>query len=132
MAKTKKKKTTLKKKKISKKKPKARKKAKRVKEDWTMKEFVDNVWTTMEKQALENPTIRMVHAKLEPEWNKVIQKVAVILEAPKDNDVSKHIEEICSYGDRAVRPLIDALLRLKSLVNIEEEETKCKGKKNKD
>ena len=35
-------------------------------------------------------------------------------------EIEKYIEEICNFGTKAVRPLIDALLKFKSLVNDQE------------
>ncbi len=99
------------------------KKAKRKrnkKESWTSKEFVDSVWGTMKDQAKKNPALHMTHARFEPEWNKVVQKIALLLEAQDDATLTKYTEEICKYGARAVRPLIDALLRLRSSVLMED------------
>lgn len=86
--------------------------------NWTVNEFVDNVWKTMEDQAERNKALKMVHAKLEPEWNKVVQTVSQMLEATGEPEVTRYTEEICRYGEHAVRPLIDIILRLKSAVNL--------------
>ncbi len=84
--------------------------------EWTVNDFVTNVWKTMEVKAEKNNTLKMLHARLAPEWNKVVQNIADLLEAKSSEDVSKRTEDICHYGERAVRPLIDALLKLKSAV----------------
>lgn len=94
---------------------KKKKKKSRKKNEWTLNDFVGSVWKTMEQQAEKNPAIKNIHAKLSPEWNKVIQKVAQLLDASAA-DKERYIEEICAYGEKAVRPLIDALLRLRSAV----------------
>lgn len=91
-------------------------KSKNKKDSWTVNDFVNSVWKTMEEQSEQFPVLKTVHAKLEPEWNKIIQKVALLLDAKENHETAKHIEEICSYGEKAVRPLIDALLKLKSAV----------------
>lgn len=85
--------------------------------EWTVNEFVDTVWKTMEEQAERNNALKMVHARLEPEWNKVVQAVSQMLEANAESDITRYTEEICRYGERAVRPLIDIILKLRSAVN---------------
>ncbi|PIR17577.1 MAG: hypothetical protein COV46_03670 [Deltaproteobacteria bacterium CG11_big_fil_rev_8_21_14_0_20_49_13] len=86
--------------------------------EWGVNDFVDSVWGTMQEQAERNKHLKMLHAKLEPEWNKVVQSVSQMLEASNDAEVTKHVEEVCAHGERAVRPLIDIVLKLKSAVEL--------------
>lgn len=88
--------------------------------NWTARDFVDTVWKTMSDQAERNKALKNVHAKLEPEWNKVVQTVSQMLEATGEPEVMRYTEDICKYGEKAVRPLIDIILKLKSAVNMME------------
>jgi len=66
----------------------------------------------MQKQAEENKTLRMLHARLEPEWNGVVEKIHEMLAAKGNEETTKRVEQICEYGSKAVRPLIDVLLKV--------------------
>lgn len=104
----------------NKKKKLAKKKIKR--DDWSMNQFVDDVWKTMETQAEQNKSLKMIHAKLEPEWNKIIQKVSDLIDAKNEAETVKMTEEICGFGVKAVRPLIDVILKLKSAILLMEKQ----------
>ena len=82
------------------------------KKDWTVGDFVNSVWNTMEEQTKDNESLKMLHARLSPEWNRVTQKVEELLSANSQEAVTEKIEEICKFGERAVRPLIDIVIRL--------------------
>jgi hypothetical protein len=98
---------------------KTKKKAKQRKRKskfWTMSDFVDSVWSIMEGQARENKALKMLHAKLSPEWNNIIQKITTLLEAKDEKEIIEYTEEICNFGKDAVRPLIETILKLKSAI----------------
>jgi len=92
------------------KKSSKRKKCKKC--DWTVNDFVNSVWGTMEKQAMENKSLNMLHARLSPEWNRVTRKIYELLEVKDQNGLTEKIEEICGFGREAVRPLIDTILKI--------------------
>lgn len=83
------------------------------KKKFGMKEFVKSVDKVMQKQERENPSLKQVHARLSPEWNRVSQKIAKLLSPQqKEESIEKLREEIVVEGEIATRVLIDLLLSL--------------------
>jgi len=81
--------------------------------EWTNEDFTKSLEWTMKKQELENPQIKRIHAKLAPEWKKIIALIERLLQSLDDTADIVIIEQIASYGDRAIYPLIEALLSIK-------------------
>ena len=80
--------------------------------EWELDDFADSVTWAMKKQEQDNPSIRQVHAKLTPEWEKAMELTLNILQA--DEDVAKNkIEELVQMGDIATRVLIEMMLDFK-------------------
>lgn len=77
-----------------------------------MKEFVKSVDKVMQKQEKENPSIKQVHARLSPEWNRVSNKIAKLLSLTKEDEIENLREEIVAEEEIATRVLIDLLLSL--------------------
>ena len=82
------------------------------KKGWTVGDFVNSVWKTMEEQARENESLKDLHARLSPEWNRVSRLVGDLLSENDRKAVNAKIEDIERLGERAVRPLIDIVLKL--------------------
>ena len=80
--------------------------------EWGISDFVGSVWSVMEEQAEKNPSLKNLHAKLEPEWNRISQKVTALIREKDEALSAKLTDEICSFGEKAVLPLIDVLLNL--------------------
>lgn len=81
---------------------------------WTDEDFTKSLEWTMKKQELENPQIKRIHAKLAPEWKKIIELIERLLQSLDETADTVIIERIASYGERAVYPLIEALLSIKN------------------
>ncbi len=92
------------------KKTSTRKKA--TQKEWGISDFVGSVWSVMEEQAEKNPSLKNLHARLEPEWRSISQKVTDLIREKDEAASAKITDEICSFGEKAVRPLIDVLLNL--------------------
>lgn len=83
------------------------------KDNGTVADLVGEVWSVMSEQAEKNRSLKMLHARLEPEWNKVSQKINDLLAARNEDALFECVDDICGYGAKAVRPLIDVLLKLR-------------------
>lgn len=81
--------------------------------DWQLEDVVESVGWVMEKQELENPAMKMVHAQLKPEFAQVTEKIAALIKASDENEEGRLIEEIKSFEGDAVYPLISILLQIK-------------------
>lgn len=81
--------------------------------EWDAEDIVESVGWVMEKQELENPEIKITHAKLSPEWNLVTEKIQKLICSGTEAEEFKTIEEISAFGDKAIYPLVDAILQIK-------------------
>lgn len=82
---------------------------------WTEAEFAESLGWTMQKQELENPHLKMVHAKMEPEWNEIAMLIKEMMLASDDSNETALAERIAVYKDKATYPLVEALLSFKKL-----------------
>ena len=96
---------------MAKKTPRSKKKPKETK--WTDLEFVESLVTTMKKQEEEFPALKRVHARLDPQWQIVIDCIKKMMEATTEESIEQAAAEIRKYGEHAVYPLIDFVLSIK-------------------
>ena len=82
-------------------------------EDWEIEDVVESVSWVMEKQELENPALKMVHAQLSPEWNEITEKIVSLIQCEDESTEANIIEEIKAFGEEAIYPLIFTLLQIK-------------------
>lgn len=88
---------------------------KKIEREWTDEDFALSLAWTMQKQELEDPRLKLIHAKLEPEWKEVSTLIQKMLSAEDEESETAAIEQISSYGNDALYPLIDALLMFKEI-----------------
>ena len=81
--------------------------------DWEETDVAESVGWLMEKQQIENPSIKLVHETLEPEWKQVMEQIGMLFAAPTDEDEERVIAKIKDFGDKALYPLIYTLLQIK-------------------
>ena len=82
--------------------------------EWNVDDFAESMSWVMEKQEIDNPSIRQVHAKLTPEWEKTSNlAMAAIIE---EDEVArgKKVEELVEMGSIATRVLIDMMIEMKN------------------
>lgn len=82
-------------------------------EEWKLQDVAESVGWVMEKQELENPAIKLLHRRLSPEWNQIIEKISTLIMCEAEDQECKIIEEIQSFGTEAVYPLIYIILQIK-------------------
>lgn len=82
-------------------------------EEWEAEDIVESVGWVMQKQELENPEIKMIHAQLTPEWKEIMEKIATLIQCDNEEAENKLIEEIRNFGSDAVYPLIHTILQIK-------------------
>lgn len=74
----------------------------------------------MQKQELESPAIKQVHAKLTPEWEMATKLAMEILHAPDEAMAGMLIERLVAMGEVATRATIGILVDLKKAATKEE------------
>lgn len=84
-------------------------------DDWTEDDFAYNVYLTMQKQEVLDPTFKRLHAQHEPEYKDVSKLIRKLLDAKTSKTETKYVEAIKEYGDHAIYPLIDILLGFKQV-----------------
>lgn len=84
-----------------------------MKEDWTEEHFAHSVHWQMKKQEIENPALKLVHARSEPEFAKVMECIKQMLSAKSAANETECIEKIIAFGTDALYPLVDMLLAFK-------------------
>lgn len=82
---------------------------------WTDVEFVETLVETMKKQEEEFPALKRVHARLEPQWQIVIDLIKKMMEAPTDTATEDVVADIARHGEHALYPLIDFILSIKGM-----------------
>lgn len=82
--------------------------------EWELEDFVKSVDKVMQAQEKENPSLKQVHARLSPEWNKVSEKIGRLLAVNDEATLDKLREEIVQEGEIATRVLVDLLLTIKN------------------
>jgi vacuolar-type H+-ATPase subunit I/STV1 len=81
--------------------------------DWEIEDMVESVSWVMEKQELDNPSMKMLHAQLTPEGKAVSEKIVALFQSESEEDENKIAEEIKSFGTDAIYPLISTILQIK-------------------
>jgi tetratricopeptide (TPR) repeat protein len=81
--------------------------------DWDVKDFVESVDWVMKKQEQENPSIRGVHEKLSPEWEKARRIAINVLECDDEGKTLEIVEELVAMGGVGTRAAISILLDFK-------------------
>lgn len=80
---------------------------------WSEKDVVESVGWLMEKQEIENPSLKLLHAKLSPEWKSVADKIETLITCDNEDDEYRIIEEIRAFNAAAIYPLIYTILQIK-------------------
>lgn len=93
----------------------------KTKEEWTDGDFSESLFWTMKKQELENPGLKRLHARLEPEWIEISKLIQQMMQAGDENEETALVEKIVGHGTKALYPLIEFLLSFKKLGR----KTKC-------
>lgn len=91
------------------------KKKKKSEKKWTEKDFVDSLDKVMKEQEVEDPKFKRVHAQFEPEWQEVTQLIKKLLMAADEKTETSLVEQIASYKETAIYPLVETLLILKKI-----------------
>lgn len=78
-------------------------------------DFAETLSWTMQKQELEHPRLKRVHAHFAPEWKDVSGLIHKMILSADDAQVDDLVEKIVAYGEKALYPLVDLVLRLKSM-----------------
>lgn len=86
-----------------------------IKTEWTDKDFAESLAWTMQKQELENPKFKRVHARMEPEWKEITQLIQRMMQVEDEKTEVDLVEQIVAYEDLALYPLIEVILSFKEL-----------------
>lgn len=92
-----------------------KKKKNRLEIEWTKEDFVRHLDKIMKKQEVKDPKFKRVHAQLEPEWQEITKLIHRLLIASDEIEETSLIEQIASYRETAIYPLVEVLLILKKL-----------------
>lgn len=83
--------------------------------EWTQSKFVESLTRVMKKQEEDNPRLKRVHARMEPEWGALAALIREMMNATDESQEDELIEKIAAHGKKAVYPLIEMLLAFKKL-----------------
>lgn len=97
-------------------------------DNWDNADFAYNLFLTMKKQEIVDPTFKRIHASQEPESKEISEEIKKMFHAKTREIETNHVEKVVSYGAPALYPLINFLLGLKELAQINR---KLKDKKDK-
>lgn len=86
-----------------------------LKDEWNDTDFAESLAWTMKKQEIENPRLKIVHARLTPEWPEVSKSVKALLQAEGEAAETTAIEAVLNHGEFGMYALIDALLAFKGI-----------------
>ena len=87
-------------------------KSRRGKKTFGEREFVRSVWKVMENQVKKNPTLKVLHERLSPEFQKVSDLSQKFLES-QGLSQEKILHEILSFGEKALLPVLEFLREMK-------------------
>lgn len=82
--------------------------------EWTHDDFAQSLTWEMQKQALEHPEVLATMERLTPEWNEVTERLRRVLVTTDEAVIAQLVTEIAAFKEKAVRPLLDFILLLKS------------------
>ena len=80
---------------------------------WKENDFVESLEWTMKLQELENSDLKRVHARLAPEWKEISGLIQELLVTQDENLENVFVDKINKFGEKAIYPLLDALLFFK-------------------
>jgi tetratricopeptide (TPR) repeat protein len=82
--------------------------------EWNVDDFSESMSWVMDKQEIDNPNIRQVHARLSPEW-EVASNLAMVAIIEEDEQLrGEKIEKLVSMGEISTRVLIDMMIEMKN------------------
>lgn len=81
----------------------------------SQEEFVDDIFNIMKKQEEENPALKRISARADSSWNEVWRLVQSMIREKDDEKEAALITQIASQGEKAIYPLIEALLAFKEM-----------------
>lgn len=81
--------------------------------EWEEGDLADTISWTMKLQELENPALRLNHARLTPEWNDTIALIKTLMIIPEGEEEDRLISKILDLGDKALPAALDFLLTFK-------------------
>lgn len=96
-------------------------------DNWNEKDFAYNVWLGMKKQEILDPAFRRIHARAEPEFQKITTLIKNMFNAESSVAETRIAEEIVVKGPGALYPLIDYILGFKNLRKLAKNIKKPKG-----
>ncbi len=82
--------------------------------EWTHEDFTQSLTWEMRKQALEHPEVLDTLERLTPEWQEVTERLRRLLVTTDEHMIATLVTEIAAFKEKAVRPLLDFLLLLKT------------------
>lgn len=92
-----------------------KKRGKKPDKKWTEQDFVECLDTVMKQQEMEDPKFKRVHAQFEPEWQEITKLIKMILRTQDEKTETSLVEQIASYKETAIYPLVETLLILKKM-----------------
>ena len=92
--------------------PRRKTRKKKAGKKFAEKDFVASVWEVMENQAKGDPAVALLHAKLAPEFEEVTVLAQKLLQVT-GNAEEKIIDQILSFGQGAVLPLLEVIRAMK-------------------
>jgi len=81
--------------------------------EWSEEDVALSVSWTMEKQEAVNPSMKLIHERLTPEWSEIMTKIGELIVTDQEDDEDRIIQEIQGYGEQAIHPLIHTILQIK-------------------
>lgn len=87
------------------------------KEKWTEEDFVLHLDLTMKKQEVIDPAFKRYHARHDAECRTIVRLIQKMMVEKTQTKETEIVEEIVACGEKAVYPLVDALLALKQPIN---------------
>ncbi|GEM_PF-5726201 len=82
--------------------------------EWTQEDLALSLSWEMRRQELCSPGARAARERLAPEWQEVTERLRRVLVATDQEIIAQLCEDIAAYESKAVRPLLDFLLLLKT------------------
>ena len=79
------------------------------------KDFVETLNLTMQQQLLEHPALELIYKKLTPEFEALVQRVALLYETPDEATEQALFEELLKGGEPALLASLEYLLHLKKI-----------------
>lgn len=84
-----------------------------IESQWTEEDFINNLSWTMERQELQDPHMKRVHARFDPKWKEVQNLISRLFQSPEEEVEKLIIQEIVSFERDALYPLIETIIKLR-------------------